>query len=226
MKKKWLLISIFTLTLLSLEARTKAGKVVSVDGIVHASSDQKGRRELSRGSTVFSQETIEVGGGSRIQLRFTDGSIVNLTPNTTYRIDDYSYNDKRENDRVSTELVKGGFRQLTGGIAKKNPDNFKVRTPVATIGVRGTLIEAVLRGGELFVGCLSGEVLLYNNEGAVRIGPGEKSSFSAVSSDINPPVDLPSKPAVLESTSFEPPAESFPTNPDDQAGRVFIEGGC
>lgn len=226
MQKKWLLSLLLFFSFAVLEARTKAGKVVTVEGTVYARSDEKGSRKLSRGSTFFSGETIEVGGGSRTQLRFTDGSLINLTPNTEYQIEDYSYNDKRESDRSSSKLVKGGFRQLTGTIAKNNPDNFKVKTPVATIGVRGTLLQVLLRGDELIVGCFEGQILLYNNQGSVSLGPEEVSQFSVVSSMDQPPTDLPSEPSAFETANFEPPADSFPTNPDDQAGRVFIEGGC
>jgi hypothetical protein len=55
----------------------------------------------------------------------------------------YAGNDS---DEATLNLVSGGLRVITGAMAKSNPENYKVRTPVALMGVRGTEFSVVLCG--------------------------------------------------------------------------------
>ena len=107
---------------------------------------------------------ISTGPNSYLNIKFTDGGRVLLRPNSRFQIEEYSYKagatDSAESSspNVAAEpegnslfrLLKGGFRAVTGLIGERNRDTYKVRTPVATIGIRGTDFEARICQGDCF----------------------------------------------------------------------------
>lgn len=132
-----------------------AGRVDFVTGPVTALSSDGRSRPLTKGSEVTAGETIQTGNG-RAQLRYSDGAQVSLQPGTQYRIDDYAYAGQTDgSEKGIFSLIKGGFRTITGLIGRVNRQNYKVSTPVATIGIRGT------------------EFLVQSDENGVRVSTGE-----------------------------------------------------
>ena len=115
-----------------------AGRVVYSYGDVQATSNTGETRQLLRGGAVDEGDSINTNNG-RIQIRFTDGGFVALQPETTYRLDEYEFQGETDgNEKSSFYLVEGGIRLVTGLIGRKNKETFKLQTPVATIGIRGT----------------------------------------------------------------------------------------
>src|SRR6267143_1705820 len=100
----------------------------------------RGQAEIraATGTPVQSGDTIRVGPASNAQIRMTDESIVGLRPGTVFGIDAYEYSGQAE-PRSIFSLLKGGFRTVTGAIGRlHNRERYAVRTPTATIGIRGT----------------------------------------------------------------------------------------
>ena len=97
------------------------GKMVAVEGIVNAIAANV-KRVLDTNSDIFALETIVVGTNSRAQIQFTDGGLMNLLPDTEFRVNTYKYKKVLQKDHFSSELLKGGLRTLSGSIAKKNPN--------------------------------------------------------------------------------------------------------
>jgi hypothetical protein len=91
------------------------------------------------GTEVRAGDLFRLGAASNAQIRLTDDSIVALRPETTFRIAEYSYRDRKpEEQRAFFDLVKGGMRTVTGVIGRLHQRNYGVNTPTATIGIRGT----------------------------------------------------------------------------------------
>src|SRR5882762_4497602 len=118
-------------------ASAQAGRfLLAVGDVVVA----RGPAEIraATGTPVQSGDTIRVGPASNAQIRMTDESIVGLRPGTVFRIDAYEYSGQAE-PRSIFSLLKGGFRTVTGAIGRlHNRERYAVRTPTATIGIRGT----------------------------------------------------------------------------------------
>ncbi|UCE31703.1 MAG: FecR domain-containing protein [Burkholderiales bacterium] len=93
-------------------------------------------RPLLQGDSLASGDTIVTGSDGRVQIRFSDGALVSLQPGTRFRIDDYAYTRQRERGFFS--LLRGTLRTSTGAIGKRNSDDYRIKTPTATIGIRGT----------------------------------------------------------------------------------------
>jgi hypothetical protein len=127
------------------------------------------QRRLVKGSTLSAGDTVRTGRG-RAQIRFTDGSYTSLQPNTVFRIDDYHYDAKRKEESVSFfSLLKGGLRTITGLVGKLRKKAYQLRTPVATVGIRGTEYLAVV-GNSLTVHVGDGEIDVCSNAGCTAFG--------------------------------------------------------
>src|SRR5712691_4328945 len=92
------------------------------------------------GTLVQSGDTIRVGPASNAQIRLADESIVGLRPGTIFRLDEFAYSGQGDgSERSLFTLLKGGFRTVTGAIGRLHSrERYAVRTPTATIGIRGT----------------------------------------------------------------------------------------
>ena len=102
-------------------------------------------RKLARNSSVLKGDTLKTSNNSHTQIRLKDGALISLRPNTEFRIADFRYNGSEDGtERGLFELIKGGFRTITGAIGHRNKQNYRVNTTVATIGIRGTHYGLVL----------------------------------------------------------------------------------
>jgi hypothetical protein len=93
---------------------------------------------LASGNRVESGDLITTGNTGRTQLRFSDGGMVSLQPNSQFKIARYADTGDGKQDSFLVDLARGGMRALTGLIGKRNRENYKVTTSTATIGIRGS----------------------------------------------------------------------------------------
>jgi hypothetical protein len=133
------------------------------------------------GTTLTSGDRVTTRADGRIELRFSDGAVVALQPNTEFRIDSYRF-DMAEQKNFMT-LVRGALRTVSGAIGKRNRDDYRMTTPSATIGIRGTEYEAnetvcPPRGCEsgsrpgLLLRVIQGRVAVSNEAGSVEVPTG------------------------------------------------------
>ncbi|MBI2969258.1 MAG: FecR domain-containing protein, partial [Gammaproteobacteria bacterium] len=116
-----------------------AGRIVFAAGAPQAVDTSGIARVLKRGDDVFSGDRLTTDQQARVQISFVDGAYISLRPNSEYEIELYQYAGRPDGtERASYRLLRGGVRALTGLIGKDNPEAYKVNTPVATIGIRGT----------------------------------------------------------------------------------------
>lgn len=142
-----------------------AGRVSFVNGSVSATSPDGQSRALRRGDAINGGDRIETRSG-RLQIRFTDGGFVSLQPNTVFGVDQYLYANKApEETSLFFSLLRGGMRTVTGAIGKVNKQSYKVRTPVATIGIRGTGYLAETDNERTLVSVGAGLVFVENSFG-------------------------------------------------------------
>ncbi|MFP5507062.1 MAG: FecR domain-containing protein [Gammaproteobacteria bacterium] len=198
-----------------------AAQVIVARGAVHAQMPGGERRDLRRRSPVYSGETIVTAAASEVQLRFSDGALLALRAETVFRIDDYRYQTQGgSGDRSVSTLIKGGLRTITGVIGKQDPQAYRVDTPVATIGVRGTHYEAVMESPEsLVLAAWQGAIEVRNEQGVIELGVGAAHNFARTEARQRPrgllqppatlqnesPVGL-SEPAATASTQTKPAA--------------------
>lgn len=117
------------------DADCRVGRMTRVIGAVEL---LRHGRELTpfEGLRLCIGDRIATGVGSIVEMRLRDGSLVTVGKESIFTIRDYRIHRDRPNQALF-ELGKGAFRSITGFITRR-AHRFEVRTPVATIGVRGT----------------------------------------------------------------------------------------
>ncbi len=131
-------IGFLLLMLLPGLANAAAGHFLFVYGKVVVTAGSGVVRRAARGMKVQEGETITSGISGTAQLYMKDGAFLAIRPNTVLRIDAYAYQEKGRKTQSIISLLKGTFRTISGKIGERHPRDDLVRTPVATIGIRGT----------------------------------------------------------------------------------------
>lgn len=151
-----------------------AGRVTFVVGQVNAITANGEKRVVGKGELLNSGERLETGNG-RLQIRFTDGSLLSLQPNTVLGLDNYTFSrNKPQDGSLLFNFVRGGMRTISGAIGKVNRANYTVKTPAGTIGIRGTAYTATQEpNGRLLVTVNKGIVNIANEFGNRNIPTGQ-----------------------------------------------------
>lgn len=127
-----------------------AGTVVQLSGPLLAKKASGVVKILSLKSEVESGDTLVTEKNTYAMVRFVDASEITLKPGTTLTVENFSFDGARpEGDAANFNLVKGGLRSITGLLGKRSKEKFALKTPTATIGIRGTtFIADYVPGGE------------------------------------------------------------------------------
>lgn len=75
---------------------------------------------------------------AKAKLTFEDNTTVNITEQSKLVIDDFVYDPKKGSGKLAMKVVLGTARYASGQIAKSNPQSVDIKTPTATVAVRGT----------------------------------------------------------------------------------------
>ncbi len=183
-----------------------AGNVQFASGDVSAVNTKGEKRSLSKGAPINQGDTISTGSDARAQIRFSDGALVSLQPQTQFRVDGFQYDGKTDgSEKGFFSLLRGGMRTITGLIGRFNRENYKINTPVATIGIRGTEYTAVLdpANENLAVNTGEGLVEVCNAAGCILLASGESGIVSGQAKpkhSNNKPL-LPPTPILAETTA-------------------------
>lgn len=140
MRARYLLLLVF-LSLAAHAARAdNVATITALVGNVAIQSASGGQRVAAVGGGIDNGDTVQTGVGSEIVMIFTDKQRVYLKPGSVFRVDDFHYAaGAPQEDRSFLSLVKGGLRAVDGLVAKEGkPENYRVKTPTSTIGIRGT----------------------------------------------------------------------------------------
>ncbi len=169
-------------------AATVAGQVIVASGEVAAVTPSGESRPLARKSEFYSGEILKTGADSRAQVKFIDNALLSLKPNSELRVDDYRFDPANKDNNASVmTLVKGGLRTITGIISKQKPDAYRINTPVASIGVRGTDLELTLDKSGLKVCFWGGAGFVLNETGPRNLGADTPDKCARIPDRITPP---------------------------------------
>lgn len=138
---RWILaVTLTVIILYSLpgHAQVKIGQVIFTTGSIQAVNNGISR-PLKRGSPIQEGDVIYSGVNTKSQIRMVDGALIALRPNTEFGFERYRYKENDDSNNSSLlSLIRGGFRTITGLIGLNSKEDYKVKTTVATIGIRGT----------------------------------------------------------------------------------------
>lgn len=96
-------------------------------------------QDLKIGGTIEPGGVLSTGSGSNAVVKFEDGQLMVMQPNTRFAVRKYDYiKTNVAKSSAVFELLAGGLRFVTGVIGATNRDAFKLTAGTATIGIRGT----------------------------------------------------------------------------------------
>lgn len=150
------------------------GTIRHLSGTLYAQKPDGSVRLLSERSEVRVGDVINTERDSYAQVRFTDGGVLTLRPNTQVRLDSYRFSQAEpQSDNFVISLLKGGLRKVTGLIGRRSRDVFRLATPTATVGIRGTdFVAVVIEPGQSGPNLPPPGTYLKVTEGAIGLGSG------------------------------------------------------
>jgi hypothetical protein len=101
-----------------------------------------GQTSPKPGDPLFEKDTIVTGADGSIGITFIDNTVMSAGPSSEISLEQFKFDSSNFNGSMLTELRKGTLSVVSGDIARSSPGAMKVRTPAATLGVRGTRFVA------------------------------------------------------------------------------------
>jgi len=200
-----------------------AGQFLSVAGDVRIVARDGTQRQAARAAAFYEGESIVTGPGALGQLRMADGTLMSVRPDTEMKLDSFSFaGEKDPNPSFLLSVVKGGFRTITGLIGKIKRESYRVATPAATLGIRGTDFELVHVQQQLatptapagtYNRVYDGVTSFQNVAGATVLVSRDQTAFVALQGTA-PPV-LVAPPAAIFGRPTPPPSGPRSLRPDD-----------
>ena len=159
-----------------------AGQITAASGYVAVTTPQRAVKAAGSGETVESGQTVTVGDGGRAVIKFQDGQIIALQSKSIFKVNSYKYEQASPDKGESFfSLLEGGLRAVTGLIGNSNKPGWKLGTPTATMGIRGTDFLVVVNQG-VFVKVESGAVSATNGAGTTIYTAGQTGAIAGASS--------------------------------------------
>jgi len=154
------------------------GTVDALSGSANV-EDQSGKSSaVTVGLSIYEGQTITSGPEGEVHLVTEDGGIIALRPNTVFRVDEYKA-EGGSSDKMFMSLLKGAVRSITGWVGKYNNAAYRITTPTATIGIRGTDHETTVidngNGDEpgTYDNVNEGSTVLKTPQGVAEVTPGK-----------------------------------------------------
>lgn len=138
------------------------GRVSLAVGAIHRVAADGQRAPLKLGDALRERDRIITGTDALAMIVFSDQGRLALRPDTEVWIKSYRVDPSGAETRLDLELLRGTVRQISGRAAQLQPDRYRLNTPIAAIGVRGTDFLARINGTQ---------VSTYVHEGAIVIQP-------------------------------------------------------
>lgn len=207
----------------STAAATSAGIAQFTAGDVSLKRPDGSADPLVKGKDIESGQAIVTGATGRAQLKFSDGGVVSLQPNTEFKIVNYVDKLDAKEDRFLVDLLRGGMRAITGLIGKRNNNNYRVTTTTATIGIRGSGFAASYNpDGSMNVTAEKDAIEVCSGGVCIGLVAGESA---IVRSSSEPPV----RTSIRASISTPPPAQEVvtignQTNADGSSSLIAVVG--
>lgn len=118
-------------------------------------------RKLKKGDKIHQNELIATADKSEAELILEDDTKLAVGPKSEITLDSFIYDPNKKDGEVVINATKGAFRFVTGKSAKSA---YTIKTPVSTIGVRGTTFDGFVdENGEIALLLLDGEIDVCNS---------------------------------------------------------------
>ncbi|RXZ33793.1 hypothetical protein D9O50_11920 [Oxalobacteraceae bacterium CAVE-383] len=118
-------------------AADKAGTVKIVQGSVSVQRQQT-ILPVAVGDPLYAEDRIVTAGDGSIGMTLRDDTLLSLGPKSSFVLEQYQFDPSDNSGKIIASITKGTLRFVTGLVGKLTPESQQLRTPTATIGIRGT----------------------------------------------------------------------------------------
>jgi hypothetical protein len=134
------------------------------------------------GDDVVRNETIRTGNNSTAKIVLIDDTNVAIGPNSTLTMDRTVFAGPSSYSKAAVRLSVGAFRFISGNSSK---DAYEIRTPVATIGVRGTVVDILIAGLRSIFSFVEGSGQICTSPtNCVEVGPGQSITVNVLGNTV------------------------------------------
>lgn len=190
--------------LVATDGLAEAGRISEGNGTIFVERKSK-IVNVTSGAEIQSGDVLITGTNSTMGVKMVNGEEIYLRPNTRFSVDQFVAPQsiaKPGTGRSFYSLLRGGFRAVTKSLGQRGIDSYRINTPVATIGVRGSIVIGALgSAGELGFGVEQGAGFLTNSAGTLEVPAG---TYGSVAGSTAVPVASTTMPAALSNAGFTP----------------------
>ncbi len=185
--------SLFAMTMLAFGITALAqdpaivGETTMVIGLVKLVAADGTSRAVDRGTAIRVGDRIETQAGGHVHLRFVDGGRLSIRPASILQVEDYSHSTQQPLlGAIKFRLDEGVVRSITGKWGEAARDRFRLNTPVAAIGVKGTDFVVKSDGEKTSASVYTGAIMLtpLNDGCAKSVGPCLSGTEKLLSEDM------------------------------------------
>ncbi|QGY39694.1 hypothetical protein GM415_06030 [Pseudodesulfovibrio cashew] len=206
------------------DAANQIGIVTIAHGTATAEGPE-GIRTLNAESPVYADDVIKtVGHGSAVEIELRDGAMLSQGPDSSIVLDSYVYDPDQSMGEMTVKIIQGTLRSVTGEIVDMNPEGFRIESPLATIGIRGTTTGHVVPADgspEQHV-CVDfvDRAVVVSQDGGLRVitqdGMGVTATLAGLGEVAPAPADVLSNLDQLSSASMEQGAPTYDEAPSQE----------
>ena len=125
-------------------AQTVGANAVVVNDVRMATQAEPQTHQARVHERVSLGNPVHTGRASHVQMLLLDGTSFQIGANSQVVIDRFVYDPSQSASEVGASVARGSFRFISGSPTHRRPGQSGIRTPAATIGVRGTIVEGAV----------------------------------------------------------------------------------
>ena len=152
----------------AVQSADEVGEIKFVRGDVTIQSSTGETRKAARDDELMQNDLVVTGGASIAVIQLIDDSRMTLRPYSSFRVNQIDLGEDGNDQSAVLNLLRGGLRLVTGLIGLQNPAGYRLSTPVATIGIRGTEFNSRICAAD----CAAEESRLAGGDAAANISEG------------------------------------------------------
>ena len=238
--RKWLIVlSLLFIALPAFAEQQLAGEVTAAVGesVVTGVS----LRKAVEGMKLYVGDVLKTSAGAHLHMRMVDDAEVSLRPDSSLKITSYDYKaGVADATKIRMDLLYGTVRSVTGKGGHMAKDRFRMNTPIAAIGVRGTDFIAQADSNKTLVhvasgaivltpfgaGCQAGSLGVCETKGARELAADMQNMMLELNRGMTEPRLVPLINSLKISTDTQARLQSGSPAPPDASGQVAVDAAA
>jgi len=145
----------------------------SVGRVEYQKTGAKDWADVKKGHFLYEGDTVKTSASSKAAITFVNGIEVKMNENSSFKIE---LSKPAEKGKGNTVSMTGG--QIWSKTMRRG-SQFDIKTPAATVAIRGSSFDARIAGRTTIAKCYEGSGYLQNKHGRTDLKSGQKAQASA-----------------------------------------------